>query len=145
MGYSESDITPVEPLPWIRAHPSMFFAGGAVSAAALLDCLRSGAMAAGADRVDDEIRGTWAFSMSSPDWLPQDDIPGLFTHMIWFPASGNNDIRPEVLLGAFCRCVCTLGPDKELVVVPDGDIPQEVRDRIDELAGNFERIFAFTM
>lgn len=106
---------------WARAHPTMFFNDGEVTAQKIVEQLIDGARVLGATTVETIAVGAWHIVAAEEDWflnarLP---IPGNFDfdRLVDFPEQGQNCFRPEFLVAAFTGDFIVKAENLETVVV----------------------------
>jgi hypothetical protein len=98
-----------DPIPWIRSNASMFFDDGKVSIDALKTRVIDDARAVGAAVEVDDFEN-WAIVAGDRDWVPNTDLGApadVFLRVCAAPDRGQNAVRGEVLLTAFCGSVIT--------------------------------------
>ncbi len=101
-----SDISPIEPLSSLRAHPEWYFKSGEFERETVVSLLvREALLSSHVTRAWAQKDGPWTAVTADGDWLAGDLRS--FSTPTPFPEGGVNAMRVEVLLTAFCDTVAT--------------------------------------
>jgi hypothetical protein len=101
-----SDVSPIEPLSSLRAHPEWYFKSGGFERETVISLLvREALLSRHITRAWALKDGAWTAVKADGDWLGGD--LRAFSTPTPFPEEGINAIRVEVLLAAFCDTVAT--------------------------------------
>lgn len=106
----------------------------------LTDILVLGGQEIGVKRYED-----WWLVGSNTDWLrppPGLSLQDMFSRIIPLPQAGDNSMRSEILLAAFCEEVVVSGSDGDLIIKGGGEKIEGLRSFI-STACPFERVVAF--
>lgn len=118
------DVTPIEALSSLRAHPEWYFTSGTFERETVVSLLMHEAMlSARVSRARFEKEPSWTAVTADGDWLAGDLRP--FSVPTPFPEGGVNAIRAEVLLTAFCDAVVTTasGRRDDIELAPPLEMP----------------------
>ncbi|QSI28827.1 hypothetical protein GNX71_04230 [Variovorax sp. RKNM96] len=106
---------------WARAHPTMFFDRGEVTAQSIVKQLIDGARALGAASVESLSIGPWHIVAADEDWFPKARLPipddFRFSRLVDFPEQGQNCVRPEFLVAAFAQDVIVKAACSEPIIL----------------------------
>jgi hypothetical protein len=143
MTYSAADLSPVNGIAHIRAHPEMYLPSGRVdghslASAIVADVLVEPGRGAAIQRVD-----RWWLVASDHDWVGPSVID-YFHRVVPFPDAGPNSMRAEVLLTAFADDVVTFDAASHEVIKGMVDLAEPIfalRKRHPE----WKRVIAFRL
>ena len=129
-----------------RAHPEYYFRSGEATLRELADRLVSDARILGCGRVEAIKFDDWTIVAADSDWItrrsrvPVSEVIA-FRRFFGFPESGDNEVRGEGVVAAFCRTVVTSSVlDVHVVqgqVAPDDPIFRHLETQ------NWQRAVAF--
>lgn len=101
-----NDVTPIEPLSSLRAHPQWYFQTGRFERETVISLLvREASLSPRVTQARVVKDGPWTAVTADGDWLAGD--LRAFSTPTPFPEGGVNATRVEILLTAFCDTVAT--------------------------------------
>ncbi|MDQ0607555.1 hypothetical protein QFZ83_001726 [Variovorax sp. W1I1] len=108
-------------IEWARAHPTMFFDDGKVTAQSIIEQLMDGARTLGATTAETLSIGTWHIVAAEEDWFLNARLPIpenlRFDRLVDFPEQGQNCVRPEFLAAAFARDVIVKAENSGAIIL----------------------------
>lgn len=115
----------VDAVEWARSNPRMFFGRDRPAPGHLLSFLVADVIELGGGECVMRRAGQWWIVGSDVDWLNHEryTVAELFNRVVAAPQHGDNQMRGEVLVHAFCADVCVTGPEGVMKIV--GSEPEE--------------------
>ena len=131
---------------WARAHPTMFFDRGEVTAQSIVEQLIIGARVLGATSVETLSMGPWQIVAADEDWFPMARLPipddFRFSCLVDFPEQGQNCVRPEFLVAAFAQDVIVKAAHLEPIILGTVSAADEIHAML-EHRKSWRRVIAF--
>ena len=121
-----AEPTLIEPLAFVRSHPTMFFGEAAPNA---LDCVQhlcAEVFARGSPDLTVERLGRWWICWSSFDWFRAEDPASMLSRIVALPEYRDNASCVEIVLLAFADAVTTYGALTGDLVASGDSPPEEV-------------------
>lgn len=131
---------------WARAHPTMFFDRGEVTAQSIVGQLLDGARILGAASAEALSIGQWQIVGAGEDWFLNARLPipedFRFTRLIDFPEQGQNCVRPEFLVAAFAQDVIIKAAHSQPIILGTVSATDEIHALL-EHKNSWRRVVAF--
>lgn len=105
--FTRDDLLIVYPMDYIVKNESVFFPKGKFDPDDATGYIVTEALRCGVRHVAVECRACWWIVRSDKDWLTEPDKTRAFRIITPYREGGDNSMRPEILLTAFCRVVIT--------------------------------------
>jgi hypothetical protein len=131
---------------WARAHPTMFFDRGEITARSIVEQLLVGARILGAASAEALAIGEWQIVGADEDWFLNARLPipedFRFTRLIDFPEQGQNCVRPEFLVAAFAQDVIVKAAHSQPIILGTVSATDEIHAMLAH-KNSWRRVVAF--
>lgn len=105
--FTRDDLEVRHPIDYIASNVSTFFPRGYFHPSEAIGLLTVEALRCGVDHLAVEHCGEWWIVRANKDWITEPDKLRPFRVVTPYRQGGDNSMRAEVLLTAFCRSVTT--------------------------------------
>jgi hypothetical protein len=134
-----------DPVSYVRGRPDLFLDPNIPRDIGLVKWLLTDILVLGGQEICVKRYEDWWLVGSSMDWLRPPvglSLQDMFSRIIPLPQAGDNSMRSEILLAAFCEEVVVLGPDSDLTIKGKSGKIEEIRSFV-STACPLERVVAF--